>query len=190
MIVNLVVNARDAMPGGGGITIETSNVDVDADSPLLAEEGAEPGVYAMLAVRDTGVGMAPATRAQLFEPFFTTKERRQGHGARARDGLRDRAAERRLPFGVERSGTRVDLHHLSPAPRVAAGPGVDAAAPAEPLPGRERVLLVEDEPVVRRLVRRMLERNGYDVFEAGTVQPPSSTPASSTHRSTSSSPTS
>jgi CheY-like chemotaxis protein len=160
------VNARDAIPEGGGITIETSSVVVGADSPLLDEEGADAGAYAVLAVRDTGVGIAPGDVAQLFEPFFTTKEVGKGTGL----GLA-------TVYGIVRQSGGFLSVSSAPGhgstfsiylPRLASQPAkaVDAEAPAEPLSGCERVLLVEDEPVVRSLVRRMLEGNGYDVVEA------------------------
>ncbi len=166
VVLNLVVNARDAMPSGGRITIDTSSVAIEADSPLLAHDGAIPGDYAVLAVRDTGPGIAPQDLAQLFEPFFTTKEVGEGTGL----GLA-------TVYGIVRQSGGFVTVMSSPGagatfeiylPRVITELGVasSAAEPVEPIRGSERVLLVEDETVVRALVREMLVRNGYDVLDA------------------------
>ncbi|HWX09866.1 MAG TPA: ATP-binding protein, partial [Gaiellaceae bacterium] len=166
VVLNLVVNARDAMPNGGRITIDTSSVEIGADSPLLAHEGATPGEYAVLAVRDTGAGIAPKHLTQLFEPFFTTKDVGEGTGL----GLA-------TVYGIVRQSGGFVTVMSSPGagatfevylPRVATDPGIASlfAEPTEPVQGRERVLLVEDETVVRELVREMLVRNGYEVLDA------------------------
>ncbi len=166
VLVNLVVNARDAMPDGGRLTIETRNVDID-DEYASAHEGLYPGHYVMLAVHDTGHGMDAETKSRLFEPFFTTKEQGKGTGL----GLA-------TVYGiVKQSGGYVGVE---------SEPGKGAAfkvflhrleaglAEAEPVVhiveerprGSETVLLVEDEEVVRNLVREILEGNGYTVIEA------------------------
>jgi PAS domain S-box-containing protein len=167
VLVNLVVNARDAMLDGGKLTIETSNVDVD-DELSIAHEGLAPGRYVMLAVRDTGHGIDAETKSRLFEPFFTTKELGKGTGL----GLA-------TVYGiVKQSGGyiavesepgkgasfKIFLHRLEA--------GVDEAdrtiahIEEERPHGSETVLLVEDEEVVRNLVREILEGNGYTVLEA------------------------
>ncbi len=165
VIVNLVVNARDAMPGGGEITIETSSVVVASDSPLLGEEGAEAGTYAVLAVRDTGVGIEPGMVKQLFEPFFTTKKVGDGTGlglATVYGIVRQSGGFLGVSSAPGRGSTfTIYLPRLVSAPADA----VDVPA-AEPIRGREHVLLVEDEAAVRSLVQRMLEGHGYDVFAA------------------------
>ena len=165
VIVNLVVNARDAMPDGGTITIETARADVRAGE-ARRYSGANPGPHAVLRVRDTGVGMTADVQAHLFEPFFTTKPAGRGTGL----GLP-------TVYGiVQQSGG-----HLRVESRPGAGstfaiylpvasreqPAAPASSPVvQAKPGTETVLVVEDEPEVRALARRVLERQGYQVVEA------------------------
>jgi len=164
VIVNLAVNARDAMPDGGKLTIGTANVDLD-ESFAQAHLGSVPGSYAMLAVTDTGVGMDAAVRAHLFEPFFTTKEVGKGTGL----GLA-------TVYGiVKQSGGYISVYsepgHGSSfkiyLPRIATPAEPPAAAlKGGPAPGSETVLVVEDEPAVLTLSRRALEAQGYVVLAA------------------------
>ena len=166
VLVNLVVNARDAMPDGGKLTIETANVDVDEE--LVARHaGLTPGRYVMLAVHDTGHGMDAETRSRLFEPFFTTKEQGKGTGLGLATvyGIVKQSGGYVVVESEPDSGAtfKVFLQRLEA--------GVDEALPlvaADHVPpsGSETVLLVEDEEVVRNLVREILERNGYAVLEA------------------------
>jgi len=164
VIVNLAVNARDAMPDGGKLTIGTANVDLD-ESFAQAHLGSVPGSYAMLAVTDTGMGMDAAVRAHLFEPFFTTKEVGKGTGL----GLA-------TVYGiVKQSGGYISVYsepgHGSSfkiyLPRIATPAEPPAGAPkGGPAPGSETVLVVEDEPAVLTLSRRALEAQGYVVLAA------------------------
>jgi len=164
VIVNLAVNARDAMPDGGKLTIATANVDLD-ETFAQAHLGSVPGSYAMLSVTDTGVGMDATVRAHLFEPFFTTKEVGKGTGL----GLA-------TVYGiVKQSGGYISVSsepgHGSSfkiyLPRIATPAEPPAGAPkGGPAPGSETVLVVEDEPAVLTLSRRALESQGYVVLAA------------------------
>jgi two-component system cell cycle sensor histidine kinase/response regulator CckA len=166
VIVNLAVNARDAMPAGGTLTIETEAVELD-DAFVASHPGSQTGAHVVLTVRDTGIGMDPETRGRVFEPFFTTKPVGKGSGL----GLA-------TVYGiVKQSGGYVEVSS-APArgstfrvylPRVSAQAPAPAPPPATETPrgGRETVLLVEDEVGVRNLARRALQRFGYRVLEAG-----------------------
>ena len=164
VIANLVVNARDAMPNGGTIMIETADVELD-ETYAAQHAGVSPGRYVMLAVTDSGTGMDAATRARVFDPFFTTKELGKGTGL----GLS-------IVYGiVKQSGGNIEVYSESGRgtsfkvylPRCA-DPVEDATVPA-PLPapnGRATVLLVDDDAQVSAAARRALERAGYTVLTA------------------------
>jgi len=164
VIMNLVVNARDAMPVGGKLTIETGNVELDAEY-AREHPGATPGPHVMLAVRDTGVGMDKATQARVFEPFFTTKEVGKGTGL----GLS-------TVLGIaQQSGGSVQVHsELGKGtifkvyfPTVDAVLDVAGPAPAPAtLRGKETILLVEDQEQVRAVAHAILKRSGYRVLVA------------------------
>jgi len=165
LIVNLAVNARDAMPNGGTLTIATSNVEITERATAHGFD-IVPGSYVRLVVRDTGHGMDEATLARIFEPFFTTKEPGKGTGL-GLSTVYGIVAQSEGFIRVESSpgrGTTFEVH----LPRVAR----EDEAPTPPPPpqvvldGAEVVLLVEDEPAVRSLARRILERRGYRVLEA------------------------
>jgi len=166
VIVNLVINARDALPAGGNVTIETAHVEM-TDPDEVFPKAKSSGHYVSLAVSDTGLGMDEATRARIFEPFFTTKERGKGTGL----GLS-------TVYGIiTQSGGRISVEtklgagttftaHL---PHVARAVVAEIAEPPPPvsLRGSETILLVEDEDAVRAMVRTILQRSGYHVLEAG-----------------------
>jgi two-component system cell cycle sensor histidine kinase/response regulator CckA len=176
IVMNLAVNARDAMPDGGALVIETANVDVAADATARSREATElarmvrdglldAGPYVMLAVSDTGVGMDEATRARIFEPFFTTKAPGQGTGLGLSTvrGIVDQSGAQLTVFSAPGGGAVFKIYF----PRVdAPAQLVDAPAPDESVGGGEVVLVVEDDAVIRRLVRRTLERRGYTVLDA------------------------
>ncbi|MCL4401150.1 MAG: ATP-binding protein [Acidobacteria bacterium] len=164
VIMNLAVNARDAMPNGGTLTIETSNVELD-EGYVRTHMAVRPGSYVLLAVSDTGVGMDSKTRARLFEPFFTTKGQGRGTGL----GLS-------IVFGiVKQSGGNIEIYSEPNRgtsvkvylPRVSKGTALDNEAVAHAAAkGSETVLVVEDEDMVRRLVKETLEREGYKLLDA------------------------
>jgi PAS domain S-box-containing protein len=166
VIMNLVVNARDALPGGGRILIETSNVDLDS-SYTLDHAVVRPGPYVLLAVTDTGVGMTADTVAHIFEPFYTTKEsgRGTGLGLSTVYGIVKQSGGYIWVYSEPGKGTTFKVY----LPRVMdAIPSSTAAEMPSSTPpkGRETILLVEDEPAVRELIQMVLSERGYTVLEA------------------------
>jgi two-component system cell cycle sensor histidine kinase/response regulator CckA len=170
VIMNLVVNARDAMPDGGRLTVETSNAELDS---IYARDHAsvKPGRYVMLAVSDTGVGMSADTVAHIFEPFYTTKEsgRGTGLGLSTVYGIVKQSGGYIWVYSELNHGTtfKVYLPRVEEAVEVAQ----DAKSTLTPPPLRERtaketILLVEDEPELRELTRTVLTARGYRVIEA------------------------
>jgi nitrogen-specific signal transduction histidine kinase/CheY-like chemotaxis protein len=165
VIMNLVVNARDAMPKGGRLTIETRNVTIGKEASLDAV-GVAPGSYVLLAVRDTGHGMDAETRSHLFEPFFTTKEKGKGTGLGLSTvyGIVKQSGGSIIVESAPGRGTTFRIYF----PRVEqeAPRQTEAVEAIDPAHGRETILLVEDEPSVRGLVQETLRLHGYSVLEA------------------------
>jgi signal transduction histidine kinase len=165
ILMNLVVNARDAMPTGGAITIETGNTLLDADY-VLAHGDASVGPHAVLTVSDTGVGMDRETVARVFEPFFTTKPTGTGTGLGLATvyGIVKQAGGCIWVYSEPGTGTTFKVY-FPRAQGDEAQPLAQSVA-AEKLGGTETVLLVEDEEQVRVLVRGILSRAGYHVIDA------------------------
>ena len=163
VLVDLAINARDAMPDGGRLLISTMNVDLNT-AYLDAEAKALVGPHVTITVADTGVGMTPEVAAKVFDPFFTTKEvgKGSGLGLASVHGIVEQSGGRVWVRSEPGRGSTFKIY----LPRIIATP--DAAAPQRPtdLSGSETVLLVDDNDDLRRGVRRMLERVGYEVIEA------------------------
>jgi two-component system cell cycle sensor histidine kinase/response regulator CckA len=162
VILNLAVNARDAMPRGGQLTIEASQVELDAHF-AAAHPGVKAGPHLMLAVTDTGTGMSPATLSRVFEPFFTTKEPGKGTGL----GLATVYAIVQQTGGavwVESSPGEGSTFRICLP--VSGGGAIAQVAEAPPAAGHETVLLVEDDASVRDLATRILQSSGYTVLSA------------------------
>lgn len=169
VILNLSVNARDAMPQGGRLTLSTRNVELNTAS-LWHQADRQPGAYVLLEVSDTGCGMTPEVQARIFEPFFTTKDLGEGTGL----GLS-------TVYGiVAQSGGYLDVESAPnsgstfrlylPQSAAAAAPAPASVAAPEFPSGVETILLVEDEEMVRTLIRTVLEGCGYRVVEAASAE--------------------
>ncbi len=165
VIMNLVVNARDAMPQGGKLTLETSNVYLD-ETYASQHMGVEPGHYAMLAVSDTGHGMTAETQAHVFEPFFTTKEPGKGTGLGLSTvyGIVKQSRGNIWIYSEVGQGTTFKIYLPRVDEKVSAQDSVNE--PVESSAGTETVLLVEDEEQVRAMVHEALEAAGYKVLAA------------------------
>ncbi len=171
VIMNLAVNARDAMQGGGTLTLETETVDIEASVQTAEQSIVAPGRYVLLRVGDTGAGMDAETKRHLFEPFFTTKERGRGTGL----GLATVYGIVKQSEGfiwVDSEPGKGSLFRIYlPAQERAARPAEAAERPeSQPAPGTETILLVEDEDAVRAVTRESLRRRGYAVLVAPNAE--------------------
>jgi PAS domain S-box-containing protein len=160
VLVNLAVNARDAMPEGGRLLVEAENVELD-DEYAYMHPDTNPGPYVRLKVSDTGVGMDPETVERVFEPFFTTKDEGTGLGLATVYGIVTAARGRVDVYSEPGIGTTIKIH----LPATITGPAAKVSpAPADALGNGEVVLVVEDEPDVRRMAERILSKGGYSVI--------------------------
>lgn len=169
VIMNLVVNARDAMPRGGRLTVETSNVDLDS-TYARDHVTVKPGPYVMLAVSDTGMGMSPDTVAHIFEPFFTTKESGKGTGLGLSTvyGIVKQSGGYIWVYSEPGKGTTFKVY----LPRVMEQADLKSGQIEIPGAGRgtETILLVEDEEAVRELANRILTARGYTVVATKSTE--------------------
>ncbi len=167
VLLNLVVNARDAMPGGGRLTVELDRAELD-EQYVRGHIGAKPGSYVVLSVTDTGSGMDEETQLRIFEPFFTTKPLGMGTGLGLSTvfGIVKQAEGDVRVYSAIGKGTTIRIY----LPEVDASEPVTTASPRPP-PARgagEHVLLVEDDPSVRAVARRALRNGGYRLIEAAS----------------------
>ena len=164
VLMNLVVNARDAMPHGGRLIVETGDAAIE---PGTLPADAKPGPYVMLAVSDTGVGMSADVRARVFEPYFTTKDvgKGTGLGLSTAYGIVRQSDGYIQVFSEPGQGTTFRIY----LPRVAVETAAVETPAEDAMPGgTEHILLIEDDPSVRRLSREILMRLGYSVTEAAS----------------------
>ena len=169
VLINLAVNARDAMPEGGTITIETANVDLDADYALTHFGALEPGPHVLLTVSDTGAGMRPEVLAHVFEPFFTTKPRGTGTGLGLATtyGIVKQSGGHIYAYSEPGIGSTFKVY-FPRAPQPVDEPVAVASAPLRG--GGETLLLVEDDPSVSSVAQRFLAHAGYRVLTAATPE--------------------
>jgi CheY-like chemotaxis protein len=169
VLMNLAVNARDAMPGGGTLSIETANVDVDS---TYVEQHPEmkPGPYVQLKVADTGIGMTKEVQSHLFEPFFTTKKQGEGTGLGLATvyGIVKQSDGSVWVYSEPGVGTTFSIY----LPRLDAGAGLPQELAPSPvaLRGSETILVVEDQDQLRKMAVRVLRDYGYEVIESANPE--------------------
>lgn len=163
VIINLAINARDAMPRGGRLTIETANVHLD-EGYVNGHVGVNPGDYIRLTVSDTGIGMAPEVRRRVFEPFFTTKDKGKGTGLGLSTvyGIVKQSGGYIYVYSEPGMGATFKIY----LPRIDEELERESAGPQELPKGKETILVVEDEKDVRTLIVQILRKQGYKVIEA------------------------
>jgi PAS domain S-box-containing protein len=168
VIMNLAVNARDAMPTGGKLTIETKNVELD-EAYAERHIATEPGSYVMLAVSDTGEGMPKEVQSQIFEPFFTTKEKGKGTGLGLSTvyGIVKQSNGNIWVYSEPDQGTTFKIY-FPVTGVIVSRPRSAKTAERKDLFGSERILVVEDDGSIRKLVLRTLEKHGYKVLTAAS----------------------
>ncbi len=168
VILNLAVNARDAMPQGGKLTVETGNAMLDEEYCRL-RPGVSPGRYVMLSVTDSGTGMSPEVKARIFEPFFTTKGADQGTGLGLATvyGIVKQSGGDVWVYSEAGKGTTFKVYFPSVGEEV---PVEESVAPVGPARAGETILVVEDEPALRRLFGQVLESGGYQVLTAANSE--------------------
>jgi PAS domain S-box-containing protein len=169
VLVNLVLNSRDAMPQGGHLTIETTNFDVDHEYSSK-HLGVPPGSYVRLAVSDTGCGMDAETQARVFDPFFTTKDKGKGTGLGLSTvyGIVKQSGGSIWVYSEPGEGTTFEIY--LPRLKVEVAPTEISVAETRAPRGSETILLVEDEEVVRGLAHQILEQAGYNVLDASGAE--------------------
>jgi len=167
VVMNLAVNARDAMPGGGILSLETENVLLDAEY-ARTHPGVRPGPHVVLCIRDNGVGMDADTQARIFEPFFTTKDpgRGTGLGLSTVYGIVRQSGGHIWVYSEPGLGTVFKIYF--PITEEAAGDRVEETVPDDALRGTETILVVDDSEALRPVVTRTLRHYGYAVLEAAT----------------------
>jgi signal transduction histidine kinase/CheY-like chemotaxis protein len=175
VVMNLAVNARDAMPKGGRLAIETRDLRLSDAQTLMRDVAVPPGRYALLTVEDTGTGMSPETLEHVFEPFFTTKGLGKGTGlglATVYGVIKQSGGFIDIQSGLGRGTTFKIFLPVAPDSDLKAAPERADGRPEERPAGASRntILLVEDETTVRRLIRRILVNAGYAVLEAASAQ--------------------
>jgi len=164
-MLNLAVNSRDAMPQGGKLVVETGVFDLEQS--FASQHSISPGRYVMLAVSDNGIGMDEATRSRIFEPFFTTKESGKGSGLGLATvyGIVKQAGGQIWVYSEPGQGTTFKIYLPSAEHKL----GMGGQAQPETLPARRegvKILLAEDDPIMRKVTRKLLEEHGYTVLEA------------------------